>query len=80
MFIDQSLAPLQPRHDGLAKNIGLEIERPTDCREASVVRLSVVGISATSKRSFAIFATVRLTPSSVTEPFGTMNFISSLGG
>ena len=38
-----------------------------------MVTASVCGMSATSKRSSPRAATVRLTPSSVTEPFSTMN-------
>ena len=45
-----------------------------------VVSFSVVGIKATSKRSADTDATVRLTPSSVTEPLGMTNFINSPGG
>src|SRR5436305_765219 len=49
-------------------------------RVASVVALSVVGISATSNRSLSRLATVKLTPSRQTDPFGATNFINCIGG
>ena len=44
------LLPFKPGNDRLGQNVGLEIERPADGPAAEAVRLTVVGIRATSNR------------------------------
>ena len=53
--------------------------RPSS-RDPSVVSASVVGISATEKRSRTTSATVRLTPSTATEPLATISARNRWGG
>src|SRR4029077_2607723 len=55
------------------------LTRSPGTRRERVVIVSVWGISATSKRSAARAETVRLTPSTVTDPFSTRNGASSGG-